>query len=336
MSARFWFVRAGERAAAIDDFRTGNLVAIGWKEVGRLPDHIDDRALARLFAERYPAEREGTRKVWLAQVKRFIKELSVGDPVATYDANQRLYYLGTIDSDTEWRDNNGLPRFRRVTWSQQVQRDVLSAPTRNTLGSIATLFRASQEASDELRARAVPIDSPATAPPPAPPAPDTDEDEGILREEVIEKSWQFIEDRLSTLDWQRMQNLVAGILRAMGYHTQVSAEGADRGVDIFASPDGLGLQEPRIFVEVKHRPGTPMSADELRSFLGGRRAGDRCLYVSTGGFTRDAKYEAERSNVPLTLITLPRLRELLIQHYERVDAETRALVPLQRLYWPVE
>jgi len=55
-----------------------------------------------------------------------------------------------------------------------------------------------------------------------------------------------------------------------------------------------------------------------------------------GGFTKDARYEAERSNVPLTLITLPRLRELLVQHYEKLDPPTRALVPAQRLYWPVE
>lgn len=159
--------------------------------------------------------------------------------------------------------------------------------------------------------------------------------ETILREEVREKAEQFIEDRIASLDWQQMQELVAGILRAMGYHATVSADGSDRGVDIFASPDGLGLQEPRIFVEVKHRSGA-MGADELRSFLGGRRAGDRCLYVSTGGFTKEARYEADRAVVPLTLVTLPKLRELLLQHYERLDPAARALVPLQRLYWPVE
>ena len=264
MSARFWFVRAGERAAAIDDFRTGNLVAIGWREVGPMPEHVDDSALHRLFAERYPQDREGSRRVWAAQVKRFTRELHVGDPVATYDGNQRLYFLGTIESDVAWRENS-LARFRRVTWSQQVPRDLLTAQTRNALGSIATLFRASQEASDELRSRAAPIGSIPPPPPPQPLVDDPDEEEGILREDVIEKSELFIEDRISKLDWQRMQALVAGILRAMGYHTQVSPEGADRGVDIFASPDGLGLQEPRIFVEVKHRPGTPMSAGPART-----------------------------------------------------------------------
>ena len=115
----------------------------------------------------------------------------------------------------------------------------------------------------------------------------------------------------------------------------MSTKGADRGVDIFASPDCLGLEEPRIFVEVKHRRGTAMGSPELRAFLGGRQSGDRCLYVSTGGFTKEARYEAERSTVPVTLIDLPRLRDLLLQHYGDMDAASMSILPLHRLYWPV-
>lgn len=111
--------------------------------------------------------------------------------------------------------------------------------------------------------------------------------------------------------------------------------GPNRGFDIFASPDGLGLQELGIFVEVKHRVAS-MGAPEIRSFLGARQPGDRCLYVSTGGFTREARYEAERSSVPLRLVTMQELRRLLLDHYGNLDGETRALVPLRRLYWPVD
>ena len=120
----------------------------------------------------------------------------------------------------------------------------------------------------------------------------------------------------------------------MGYKTRVAADGPDRGVDVFASPDGLGLQEPRIFVEVKHRKHTTIGAPDVRSFLGGRNQGDKCLYVSSGGFTKEAFYEAERSQIPLMLINLPQLREMLLDHYENLDSETRALVRLTKVYWP--
>ena len=129
-----------------------------------------------------------------------------------------------------------------------------------------------------------------------------------------------------------MQELVAGILEAMGYRTSVSRPGPDRGYDVFASPDGLGLEEPRIFVEVKHRPNTSIGAQDIRSFIGGRGAGDRCLYVSTGGFTKDARYEADRASVPLQLLGLVDLRKILVDYYDGLDEEIRSLLPLKRIY----
>lgn len=132
-----------------------------------------------------------------------------------------------------------------------------------------------------------------------------------------------------------MQELVAAILRGMGYKTRVSPAGPDRGKDIVASPDGLGLEEPRIKVEVKHRKGTIGAAD-VRAFLGGLRHGDKGLYVSSGGFTREAEYEAERANIPLTLIDLDTLASLLTQHYDTMDMVGRSILPLTRLLWPTD
>jgi len=68
-----------------------------------------------------------------------------------------------------------------------------------------------------------------------------------------------------------------------------------------------------------------MGSQEIRSFLGGQR-GDRCLYVSTGGFSKDAKYEADRSTIPITLIDLPTLRELLVENYVMSGERERAML----------
>ena len=142
-----------------------------------------------------------------------------------------------------------------------------------------------------------------------------------------------IKDQVSALDWDDMQELVAGILRAMGYRTQVSPPGADRGKDIMASPDGFGFEHPRIVVEVKHRK-EQMGSQAIRSFLGGRHKDDRGLFVSTGGFSKDAYYEADRAAVPLSLWTLDSLVRTLVEHYDSTDSETKRLVPLKRLYIP--
>ena len=154
-------------------------------------------------------------------------------------------------------------------------------------------------------------------------------------DEIVDKSKEFIKDKVNSLDWDEMQELVAGLLRAMGYKTIVSPPGSDRGKDIIASPDGLGLEDPVIYVEVKHR-NQSMSSSDIRSFKGALKKNNKGIYVSTGGFTTDAKYEAERSEIPIILMDLDALIKLIIQYYDNFDSDARSLIPLKKLYWPVK
>lgn len=331
-------VRAGRSAFFVDDFVEDGFVGIHWDELGELPPHPSKEQLCRAFDEAYPKTKPRRRSVHIGQIKRFYNEISIGDPVMTYAPNERLYYLGVIESDVRRVSDVEFSQRRSVQWQQKVPRDVLSDPTKNRLGSIATLFLSSEIASAELLRKAVPIDASLEEEDFEEPEGEllqdedlVEEEEAVFEESMIAKAEERIQDRIADLDWQQLQHLVAGILRAMGYRTTVHEAGADRGVDVFASPDGLGLQEPRIFVEVKHRKGK-IGAPDVRSFLGGRNTADRCLFVSTGGFTKDARYEADRSNVPLRLLTLSDLQELLVLHYEGLDTQTRTLVPLRRVY----
>ena len=326
-----WLIRAGRGGDWIEDFLGKEVAAVGFLHEPVSKDLSKAEVVERLRKARGEAAAAKLENA-AGQLLRFLREVKVGDPIATYDPDSRNYYLGTIAGEPRFdlKGLEGLPHVRDVRWTHKVPRDALSGPARNTLGAIQTLFRVNAETAEELRSKQVPKDAEdvePVAPVEAAPA--------ELRAEMAEKAESFIEDRIQRLDWEQMQDLVAGILRAMGYRTTVAAPGPDRGVDIRASPDGLGLQEPRIFVEVKHR-AAQTDAKVVRAFLGGRKHGDRCLFVSTGGFTKDAHYEADRSQVPLTLLNLANLRALLVEHYDRLDAETRALVPLKRLYWPVD
>lgn len=331
---KIWMVRAGRGAEFIDDFIDDEFVGVGWMDIGDISESDSKSDIERRLKEVHTKASPGAIGMWASQIKRFFDELKIGDAVTSYDSNQRVYFLGEILSDVEKR-NHVLGRTRRVSWTQKVPRDSLAASTRNTLGAISTLFVIKGQAAADMRANAIPIESEVQKlEKKKVPAADEEDDDRILMEEVAGKANEFIEDRIANLDWEQMQELVAEILTAMGYRARVSPKGPDRGVDIFASPDGLGLQEPRIFVEVKHRPGNQMGSNEVRAFLGGRQPGDRCLYVSTGGFSKEARYEADRSSIPITLITLSRLRELLVENYDSLSPGGTTLVPLERLYWP--
>ena len=192
--------------------------------------------------------------------------------MVTYDSSRRLYHIGTIESDYLYQPDvvPPLENISRVTWDGEVRRDDLSVGTRNRLGSTLTLFRIPDPAAAELEivlyGKGVDV-----------PAGREDEEQQESEFDVLqrykEEAEEFIKDRVSRLAPEEMEELVAGLLRAMGYRTRVSQIGPDRGVDIMASPDGFGFESPRIMVEVKHRPNTAMGSQQLRAFLGGRRAG---------------------------------------------------------------
>lgn len=333
--SKMWMVRAGRDSIYVEHFLQEGIVAVGWAELGNIEPNSSKAALQKAYRQAHPRESDGQVGAAVSQLLRFLSEIKVGDRVITYSRDKRLYYLGEILSEAQWAPEiiEEAPRVRKVQWLRRIFRDQLSVEARNTLGAIQTLFLVNTAVAKELEEKALPLDAPAEAEKIEVVA--VEEStllEQEVRAELTEKAEEAIEERIARLDWEELQQLVAGILQAMGYRTTVSRPGPDRGYDVFASPDGLGLEEPRIFVEVKHRPNTSIGSQDIRSFLGGRSAGDKCLYVSTGGFTKDARYEADRANVALTLLGLVDLRRLLVEYYERLNEETRSLIPLKRIY----
>ena len=224
---------------------------------------------------------------------------------------------------------------RRVDWEGQVSRDHLSIPTKNSLGSSLSVFEVPEAAEKEFDSLLAGQNG-TTSPPEKFANSEADVSTQYLLNDLRAKAKEFIKDKVADLSWEEMQELVAGILRAMNYKTRISPQGSDRGKDIVASPDGLGFEQPRIVVEVKHRPNQQTGSQDVRSFLGGRHKDDRGLYVSTEGFSREAKYEADRASIPLTLMDIDDLVEATIEYYEQLDLATRTLLPLSRIYWPSE
>jgi restriction system protein len=330
-----WMVRAGEAGFRFEDFKAGSYVSIGWAEMGNLSGLKSREDFGAAVAHTYPAMRKAQAAASTGQPFRFVREIKVGDTVVTYDRSERTYLVGTVKSEYEFSPGESAeqPNIRRVNWRGNVDRDDLSVTARNSLGAIATLFLVPGEVAiemEQLLIGARPVVSPAIE---MPPTGNVDEQVSDLYRDVQGKGFEFIKDKVNQLDWEEMQELVAGLLRAMGYKTRISPSGSDRGKDIVASPDGLGFEDPRIVVEVKHR-NSSMGSQEIRSFLGGRHENDKGLYVSTGGFTKDARYEAERGRIPVTLMDLDDLVKALLEHYERMDIDMQRLIPLRKVYWP--
>lgn len=117
---------------------------------------------------------------------------------------------------------------------------------------------------------------------------------------------------------------------AIGYVTQLSPPGADGGVDIVASRDPLGLEPPLIKVQCKSSTGKS-GAPEVQSLLGTLGVGERGLFVALGGFTPQAEQVA-RTSPNLRLLDADQFIDALLNHYEQLTEEARALRPLRSVW----
>ncbi|MBR4507385.1 MAG: restriction endonuclease [Alphaproteobacteria bacterium] len=310
----------------LPEFIGKNIVALGWGLIGDLHGKSREN-IKQALSKEYPNKYKSI-PVWASMLDNFANKMKIGDLVITYDSSLRVYHIAEITSDYSFIKKEERPNIRKVKWNKKtVSRDLLSITAKNYLGASQTLFSVTKEIESEFRniLEGKKIQEKTE-----------DEKEQETEQQtgnLLENSVELLKDKILSLAPDDMEELAKEILNAMGYIARRTQKGSDRGTDVFASKDGLGLEEPRIFVEVKHREGQ-MGTQKIRSFMGGRRKGDKCLYISTGGFTKEAKYEADRSEIPLTLIDLNMLAELVTLHYDNFRAEGKLLLPLRKVYLP--
>jgi len=166
--------------------------------------------------------------------------------------------------------------------------------------------------------------------------PDESEDEEDtvpFVDEVENQADELISDILANMDPFVFEELVAAVLRAMGYHAKKTRDSHDRGIDVVAHPDSLGFESPYIKAQVK-RQQSKVGSPEMQQFSGALGNGERGLFVSTGGYTSGAKDAARNAEQRVTLIDRDEFIDLLIQHYDGLESEYQATVPLKQVYIP--
>jgi restriction system protein len=156
----------------------------------------------------------------------------------------------------------------------------------------------------------------------------------VTLEEAQETAFSEIREHLQGMDPYDFQDLVAALLRGMGYHVVwVSPRGRDGGLDILAQSDPLGTEGPRIKGQVKRR-ADKANADEMRSFISLLGAHDVGVFISLGGFTSEAESIARTQETRrVTTIGLSSLLVLWTEHQQEIDESDRNLLPLTPVYY---
>jgi len=86
-------------------------------------------------------------------------------------------------------------------------------------------------------------------------------------------------------------------------------------------------------VQVKHRESAA-AVPEIRQIMGLlQRDGDVGMFVSSGGFTTDAKVTARSSHVHVELVDLDRFIALWQEFYLKLSDVDKSLLPLVPVYF---
>lgn len=159
--------------------------------------------------------------------------------------------------------------------------------------------------------------------------------EEMAFDQIEQVAMEGLEQHVHERNPYEFQDLVAALLRGMGYYTPfVAPRGKDGGVDVVAYRDPLGTQSPRIQVQIKHKKDVPASVQEIRQLMGLlQKEGDVGIFVATGGFSSDARNAARGSHVHVELVDLPRFIGLWLQFYDKLTDADKSLMPLRPVYF---
>lgn len=326
----YWMVRAGADNYLFDTFEAQSIVGINFPQMGNVVGKTKEQ-ISKIADEAYPGQSNQQKGGIVGRHEKFCEMMQIGDGVATYSSDTMEYLLGEVTGDCQYQDKeSGYRHFRTVRWdlSKKVPRESLPDEVKNSLGSKITIFSIKPkywQAMESAKTAAVVQTV-------------TGDEEEVSDTQPPERQWESdirdaIEGEIKKLSPREMERLVAALLKAMGYNSTVTAQSGDGGYDIYASPDGLLFEEPRIRAEVKHRTGSKMDVGDIRRFASAK--GDaRGVYVSTGGFTKEAITEARGKDI--TVLKLPQLAELVVQYYDHFDIDGRMLLPMKKIYIPVK
>lgn len=166
-------------------------------------------------------------------------------------------------------------------------------------------------------------------------ADDKTQQQAALLEQYESRALEGIRDFVVSKNPYEFQDLVAILLRAMGYHiSHISPKGKDGGIDVIAYTDPLGVKTPRIIVQVKHRPDAKIAADDIQRLAGTmKRTSDVGIFVTSGGFSSFAINESRTTDKHIELIDFERFITLWQEYYAKMTDDEKNKLPLHPIYF---
>ncbi|OWY32775.1 restriction endonuclease [Herbaspirillum aquaticum] len=334
-----WLIRAGSHGEYEHKFIQENRVYVTWDDLDVDLSKMSGRSeLTAAMTQRYSEAKPKTIQNWVSQVWPFAHEMKIGDLVVVPLKSQPAVYVGEITGDYQCQPSGPSPFFhsRAVKWiGEAIPRTHFGKDLLFSFGAFMTICRIKRNSAEQRiaamrsngwKAETLAAATKATA--------SASNDEETADSDLDELARDQIASLISArFKGHGLTRLIEGILKAQGYTTYRSPEGADGGADILAGSGPLGFSAPRLCIEVKSED-SPIGREPVDKLLGAMTKfnADQGLFVAWGGFKGNVQKEMASQFFRLRLWTQKEILEQLFEQYDRLDEDLKAELPLKRVW----
>lgn len=335
---RVFLARAGRSGEDEERALEHNVAIVGFQEVDSLATAADVAAVRKLVASAYPDAKSRALDNFARQLWAFAATMKEGDLVVLPRKRTSQIAIGKVKGPYEYRRLDGTRRHvRPVEWLQsELPRTAFEQDLLYSFGAFMTVCNISRnDAQRRVAAVAEGKQDPGPKVPLTDPPAGKGSDQTDPTEELPDLS-QYAHDQIvahiqARFSGHALADLVDAVLCADGWVTTTSSPGPDGGVDILAGRGSLGLDEPRLCVQVKSQ-NSAADVTVYRTLLGTMQTfnAQQGLLVCWGGFKKTVLTEARTGHFSIRLWDSGELVEAIYRTYEQLTPEIQADLPLKQ------
>ncbi|WP_243109910.1 restriction endonuclease [Clostridium sp. E02] len=284
-----WLFRAGKSGEYEEKFLSEGRVYLTWNDFKiNLMEYKEKSSLFNKLEVIYAGEKESTLKNWLSQIYPIAYRMEKGDWVILPSKRTSTIHIGEVKGDYTYDESLGSPyyHYRSIEWfAKDIPRNNFDQDILYSLGAFMTVCKITRNDAEkrikemaknnwQVQAGKLSIFTDAD---------DTDIiSNSNLQDAIYDSVSKFI---IQKFKGYKMEQLIKELLKAKGFSVYHSKQGADGGVDLFASGGVLGFGNLKICVQVKTQD-TPVdrpTLDQLGGVMNNVNA-DYGLLISWNGF----------------------------------------------------
>jgi restriction system protein len=341
---KIWLVRAGRHGEREQFDLENGCAVVGWGALGDLSGIGSREDMIEALRSAYPDFSEKRLSNHAAQLWAFVSRIEEGDIVVLPLKSTPTLALGRVKGPYVFKPDGpeDARHSRAVDWVRtDVPRAAVGQDLLYSLGAFLTVCEIKRNgAASRLAAVMDTGKDPgamSTVEPGSKGSASTDIDEDSapidIEELARDRIRAFISERFTGHDLAR---LVEAVLEAQGFETYRSPAGADGGIDVLAGAGPLGLQAPRICVQVKSGDG-PVDVKVVRELQGVLSTinADHGLLVAWAGLTKPADAEARAQFFRIRVWTADDVIREVTNVYDALPDQLQAELPLKRIWTAV-